>query len=309
MEWLEMLEILERALEAAGNLPTVAERTRAIAAAYEAAAANLGNTTAKEVLRQISVNSATSGGRVGDLARLILRRVPEQAARAAITSGAGAGAGAGAGGRVLTFLGLSWGAWALLVGGGVLVIGGSYIYFRPDQPVQPGPAMTRPRPPTTDSATTKAPAPPPTTVDVSAGELRLVGSSSDPPTDQAYKPYWAIDKDAGTTRYEWPSQGVSADYSWKVPERIPPGGTAEFSIEGRATARKGNRLNATIGVSAVNLTVTPEPAIVNKTAEDGTPDGDALTVKVTDSSGASDATIKIYVGYTFRFDYVYRRAK
>jgi hypothetical protein len=142
-----------------------------------------------------------------------------------------------------------------------------------------------------------------------AGDLTLdlASSSSDPPTDAAYKPYWTIDKDAGTASYQY--QGVTANYFWTVPQRIPQGGDATVKIRGEATAVKGNRMNAMIAVSAVNLTVGPEIAMVNKTAEGEQSAGGSLDVTVADSSGAGEATVKVDVGYTFRFSYVYRRAR
>lgn len=169
MEWLEMLTILEKSVESAAKLPTLAERSKAIATAYETAAANLGgNTTAKQVLQQI-YNGSGGVGRTGDLSRLILRHVPEQTARAAITSSVSAGTTAGTVTGAATEARGLWGVlqaigrWifgsaigdtaAMVVGGvtltavlaaltyGVANLAG---YLSSDPPVQPGAAMNQP---------------------------------------------------------------------------------------------------------------------------------------------------------------------
>lgn len=181
---------------------------------------------------------------------------------------------------------------ALAIGVGLVTIGAA------------GPAAAAPAPASGGNPFTQ-PGAMPTDGKISQGDLELVSASSDPPTDKPYQPYWKIDKDAGTTHYEY--QGLTANYFWKVPKRIPKGGTEEIIIRGETTAVKGNRLNATIGVAAPGLTLSPERPIVNETAEGEQSRGRTETVKVTDSTGSGDATVKVYVGYTFRFDYVYRR--
>jgi hypothetical protein len=238
-----------------------------------------------QLIRNSRSLDALGGAGRGAVARLLSRGV-----RDVLRHGAGRAAGG--------FSLLSWPALATLT----LILlasgGGVYLYRnwgKPStEPVQPGPAMTRQRPVSA-----------PSTAAISPGELQLVSSTSDPPTAEPYEPYWKIDKDAGTTSYVY--EELTANYFWTVPQSIPKSG-ADISIRGEATAVEGNRLNATIAVSASGLTLDPEKPFISVTAEGAQSAGRKEVVKVTDPSDSGDATISVYVGYTFRFDYVYRRA-
>jgi hypothetical protein len=173
-----------------------------------------------------------------------------------------------------------------------------------DKPVDVGPAMTQPRPAATGQATAGSDPLPASTCSVLTGDMKLVGSL---PEQVPERGGWtSVNKDAGTAIYT--HMGVSATYNWTVPQAIPTNGTP-VTISGHAKAVEGNRMNANIALSGTNLTLVPEEAIVNRTAEGATTAGEDKEITVTPSPGASSATLSVYVGFTYRFDYLYERAQ
>ncbi len=320
-----LIEIISKIAELTKKVATYQEKIRT----YEAMAESAHRTA---MLNEYRSKLDTTRGLLTGLQKA---KAAAEAARAVVTVEAAATTEAGStsmtvartGGTVVEAGGASTGGGIILrgvtavgqlVGGGpatgtaiVLVVGGVAIWLlsnlagklAADKPVEPGSAMTQPRSapdapvtPRKDSSSGAAGA-------ALSGDFQLVKSL---PEEIFKRKDWEVNKDAGTVSYSY--KGRTATYSWNAPKAIPAKGTT-FKISGSATAVEGDVMNANIAASADNLMLKPDKPIVNRTAEGSKSVNESKEISVTPSASATEAKLSVYVGFTYRFDYLYERSR
>ncbi len=279
---------------------------------------------ARAIQAAIAAEAAAQARLAAEAARLGVP-LAEATAEYGLSSGAAAGAGAGSGGVVIRTLiaigraiGLKGAGTAVLGGtavvvvvGGVLVYGGAVLIggLASDKPVEPGPAMTRPRPSvppseqTTGSGTTTTLAPP-----TGGAHWILDSVEVNPPTPWAG---WTFDANSTSASYVILDGAYQVNGQWtRPPQQVDTNGfTVNLSLQAKAPP---NQLAAgVIWVSGSGLdTDTPEEKrSLQATGQNGGTATAQSSVTFKPQPSASEIKVVIGFNWSIQFTYHYRRSQ
>jgi hypothetical protein len=253
-------------------------------ATAERAAIAAGEQLAAKGAEQAAINAARQAAREAVL-RQGVRQVATRGVAATVAS---------------VLAGMSGLFWILLVLGiaGIAVTG--VIMSQGDKPIEPGPAMSGPRP----GRPADQPQEMPATARVNGAAFVLVDVKEEISIGPSL---WELDGKGGTATFVASSE-VTADYKWNVPDRIGRNG-ADISYSCTATAGKNSRMAASISVSGegVQFDLDRDSRGAYALAEAEETKSDSKQVHVTAPDTAEEVVLYVSIQYDVSVKYTFRR--